>query len=519
MLDDIKTLLAKLTPSELAEVTNGANAATAGMVVIPNPGKQTMAHESKADIIGYGGSGGSGKTALAVALSSNPGLHLRSIIFRRESTQTDGMIAFAKEVIGERARYNGSDLEFNWEDGKSLKFAGLPGYDDWRKHAGRERDLMVFDEAAEFLEGQVSSLMAWNRGPDGIHCQILLPSNPPRSADGAWYKVWFAPWLDKAFPNPAKDGELRWCVYRRGQTIWVDGPEPQEMDGETVYPKSRTFIHAQLADNPYRNTSSYIASLQALPETLSKQMLYGDFEAGEQDGAWQTVPTDWIRQAQRRWTPQPPVGVPMCCIGSDIAQGGADQTMLAIRHDGWYAPLIPTPGVDTPDGKAAAGVIVKHRRDNADVVVDLGGGWGGDCHAHLNGNGVKSIGYMGDKSSHKRTQDGTLPFSNVRSEAYWQFREALDPSQFGGSPIALPDDPLLVQELCAPTYAVGSQGIQVLAKDKVTAMIGRSPDRADAVVMAWWRGAKLSSMPQGMWKPPRKQTQSQRHTEARGRYT
>jgi hypothetical protein len=335
--------------------------------------------------------------------------------------------------------------------------------------------------------------MAWNRGPEGVHCQILLPSNPPRSADGAWYKVWFAPWLDKNYPNPAKDGEIRWCVYRRGQTIWVDGPEPIEIEGEKVFPKSRTFIHAQLSDNPYRNTESYIASLQALPDTLSKQMLYGDFEAGEQDGAWQAIPTDWIRQAQRRWTPTPPVGVPMCCIGSDIAQGGADQTVLAPRYDGWYAKLKVIPGADTPDGPSAAAEIVKVRRDECAVVIDLGGGWGGDCHAHLSKNGIESIGYMGVKASHKRTADQTLKFSNIRTEAYWQFREALDPSQENGSPIALPDDPLLVQELCAPIYKVGSHGVELESKDKVAAKIGRSPDRADAVVMAWWRGARAQT--------------------------
>lgn len=427
-------------------------------------------------------------TYLSIAKAINAGQHQRSIIFRREGTQADGMIASAREVVAGDARYNGTDLEFSWPDGRSLKFAGLPNADDWRKHAGRERDLMVFDEAAEFLEEQVASLQAWNRGPADVHCQIILPSNPPRSSDGAWYRVWFAPWLDKSFPNPAADGEIRWCVYRKGETIWVDGPEPVMIDGETILPKSRTFIHAKLSDNPYRDTDEYRASLQALPSVLSAQMLHGDFDAGASDDEWQIIPTDWVRQAQRRWRPSPPPGVPLSCVSQDVAQGGNDKTVTVRRFDWWFSRCDVVDGEKTPDGRSAAAEVFKVLRDDADVVIDLGGGWGGDCLAHLVANGVDATGYMGIKATHERSRCGKFKFTNVRSYAYWSLREALDPHQDGGSPLALPDDPLLVQELCAVTYSLTPHGIQALAKDKVKDKIGRSPDRADAVVMAWWQG-------------------------------
>lgn len=520
LLDDLMSRVTALPPAEQAEFVRRTNRDTASLKIVPNVGPQTMAYLSTADIIGYGGAGGSGKTHLSLAKAINPNQHQRSIIFRRESTQTDGMIASAKDVVGADARYNGSDLEFTWPDQRNLKFAGLPQIDDWRKHAGRERDLMVFDEAAEFLEVQVSSLLAWNRGPEDQHCQVILPSNPPRSADGAWYKIWFAPWLDIGFKNPAKPGEIRWAIYRRGETIWVDGPDPILIDGELVYPKSRTFIPGRLEDNPYRDTLEYRASLQALPDVLSRQMLYGDFDAGAVDDAWQTIPTQWVKDAMRRWKPNHPVGVPMCAIGADIAQGGADQTVLAPRHDGWFAPLIVAKGEDTPDGKSAAGMVVKHRRDGAHVVVDLGGGWGGDCLAHLIANSIEAKGYMGVKTTSQRTEDRTLKITNTRSLAYWRFREALDPSQPDGSPIMLPDDVLLLQELCAPTYAVTTHGIAVEAKDKVCARIGRSPDRADAVVMSWLHGRHAPHEDsQAMLKRlPGASKQQQRHAAARSRY-
>ena len=496
-LDDLLGRINELTPADKSELVKIAVASTKDLKIIPNIGPQTTAYFSEADIILYGGAGGSGKSFLSLALAIQK--HKRSIIFRRESTQTDGLIAAAKEVIGDDARFNGSDLEFTWPDGRSCKFAGLPAPDDWRKHAGRERDLFIYDEAAEFLEVQVASLFAWNRGPEGVHCQVVLASNPPRSAEGAWVKKWFAPWLDIRYQKPAASGEIRWAIYRNNETTWVDGPEPITIDGETVHPKSRTFIRATLTDNPYRNTDTYRASLQTLPDVLRRQMLHGDFEAGEEDNAFQTIPTSWVRAAQQRWRSTQPVGVPMCAIGVDVAQGGNDNTVIATRYDGWYPPLKVYPGKATPDGKAVGGLVVQHRRNDAKVIIDIGGGWGGDAYAHLRENGIDTVGYMGVKQSLRRTVDNQLKFTNVRTEAYWRFREALDESQDGGSPIQLPEDPELVADLCAPSYKVGPNGISVEAKVDVVKRLGRSPDKGDAVVMAWWAGTKQSNI-EGGWK-------------------
>lgn len=490
-LDQVLAAYEALPEQAKEAVKADAIAATKHMRFLALPGPQTDAYLSDADILLYGGSAGSGKTGLIVGLPVNE--HQRGIIFRRESSQTDGLIAFAKEVIGDTARFNGQDNEFNWPDGRNLKFAGMKEPDDWRKHAGRERDYIGFDEGAEFLEQQVSSILAWLRAEPGKRCRVVFASNPPRSSDGAWMIEWFAPWLDKQYPNPAKAGELRWAVMAAGKTVWVDGPGEHVIKGETYTAMSRTFIPAALKDNPYRNTAEYRARLQSLPEPLRSQLLYGEFGAGQEDGLWQAVPTAWVHAAMQRWEPTPPAGVPMCSIGTDVAQGGADKTVLAWRHDGWYAPLLAVPGEQTPNGTDVAGLVISKRRDGAKVVIDIGGGWGGDAYAHLKANDVDVVSFMGVKPSLRRTQDNQLRFANVRTEAWWQFREALNPDQQNGSPICLPDDRELLADLTAPTYTIGSNGIQLEPKDKLVKRLGRSPDRADAAVMAWWAGARAAS--------------------------
>jgi hypothetical protein len=458
------------------------------------PGPQADAYNSLADILLYGGQAGGGKTALEVGLAQE---HKNSIIFRRQASQTDGLEAFGKEIYGSSG-FNGTDMEWNWPGGRSLKLAGLNEPGDWVKHAGRPRDLLAFDEAGDFLLQQVGPLIAWNRGPVGQRCRIVFGSNPPRSADGYWLTVWFAPWLDLHHPWRAEPGELRWAVLLdEGSGLfphWVDGAEPVEINGEMRRPMSFTFVPAKAADNLYLPADYEQKNLDNLPEPLRSQLKYGDFAAGVQDELNQCIPTEWVKAAQRRWKPQPFPGVPMCAIGVDVAQGGTDKTVLAIRYDDWFAALQAIPGAETPGGADVAGRVMAKRLDGAKVVVDLGGGWGGDALKHLALNNIDAVGYMGVNPSVRRTRDNLLRFANIRTEAYWTLREALDPNQPGGATMALPDDKELLADLTAPTFSTasgkGGMTIHLEAKDKLVKRLGRSPDKGDAVVMSWWAGAK-----------------------------
>jgi hypothetical protein len=101
---------------------------------------------------------------------------------------------------------------------------------------------------------------------------------------------------------------------------------------------------------------------------------------------------------------------------------------------------------------------------------------------------------MGVKDSQRRTKDNQLKFFNMRTEVHWRFREALDPDQEGGSSICLPPDRELLADLTAPTYEVKPGGIiAVESKEKLVKRLGRSPNRGDAVLMAWHSGAKMAS--------------------------
>jgi hypothetical protein len=167
--------------------------------------------------------------------------------------------------------------------------------------------------------------------------------------------------------------------------------------------------------------------------------------------------------------------------------------VLAPRYDAWFAPLIKVEGRDIPkleSGSTIALTAIKHRRNNALIVIDMGGGFGGGAYEMLKANEIPLRAYKGNEASTKKTKDGQLKFFNVRSQAIWQFREALDPDQPGGSQMMLPDDPELLADLCAPTFEPDLKTMKVENKEDVRKRLGRSTNKGDAVIMAWFDGAK-----------------------------
>jgi hypothetical protein len=493
MLQEVLDRVRALDPASRAALTREVMEATKGLRWVPNPGPQTLAYHSEADELFYGGEAGGGKTDLAVGLALTA--HERALILREFNEDARSLGERLLQIVGSDEGWNGQYLRWKGDD-RLIEFAGVPNEKDKQRHKGDPHDLIVFEEVGDFFESQYTFIIGWNRSTTpGQRCRVVATGNPPTRAKGLWVIKRWAAWLDPAHPRPAQEGELRWYTTDEdGRDVEVDGPGPHWIGGEEVTAKSRTFIRARLSDNPDLAATNYAATLAALPKELRDAYRDGKFDASLKDDPHQTIPTSWIRLAQARWTAKPPQGVPMCAIGVDASGGGDDPMVLAPRHDGWFAPLREVPGKEIPVdriGPHCAGIVVSYRRDDALVIVDMGGGYGGSMHDHLKANGVEVQQYKGAEATTRRSRDGKLKFVNVRSAAYWMFREALDPAQEGGSPIALPESPELVADLTAPTFEVTPHGIRVEPKDRVVERLGRSTDAGDAVVMSWWAGPKM----------------------------
>lgn len=489
LLEEITQKLGALSPEDKKAVVADAVAATAAYKWIPSPGPQTQAYFSPADCLLYGGEPGGGKSQLLLGLAFN--CHQRSLIMRRQYGDLERLIEDALKIHGGRDGFNGSPPpRLRISDDKVINFRAAQRIGDEQGTMGQGRDLLGLDEATHFAESQVRFLMGWVRSEDPTQrCRTVLATNPPLAAEGLWVNKMFAPWLDPNHPNPAKPGELRWVVSdEEGKDEWVNGPDDvRVIRGKVIRPTSRTYIPSSVRDNPYYAASDYERQLDAMPEPY-RSLLMGGFQTSFKDADFQVIPTAWITAAQERWKPDGYKSFHMTAMAFDPAGGGADAAELACRHGGWYAELITAKGEDTADGSMSAATIVKHRRDNAPVIVDVGGGYGGAVTLRLKDNGIPHIGFNGAASSTKHTKDSQLKFANKRAEAWWKFREELDPDQQGGSVIALPPDPELRADLAAPTYEVAARGILIESKDDLRKRLGRSPGKGDAVVMCLSEG-------------------------------
>lgn len=407
--------------------------------------------------------------------------HHYSIIYRRQSVQLQAIIRRVTEILGGRDGYNGQDKIWRVSQGQVLEFGSCNNLGDEQGYQGRPHDLKGFDEITHFLEAQFRFLIGWMRSDDpNVRQRVICAGNPPLDSDGEWVNRFWGAWLDEDHPNPAKPGELRWYTTHpeTGEDVECPSSNAVEIEGEICEPMSRTFIPSSVEDNPFLMKTGYKRTLQALPEPLRSMMLKGDFKAGKNDDPWQVIPSDWVTAAQDRWTPDGGRGIPMDSIGVDPARGGDDETVIAPRHGHWFAELSVHPGMATPNGPIVASLVLVDRRDDAPVHVDVIG-IGSSVYDHLEGNGIHVIGVNGAERSHARDVTHNLAYMNKRAEVWWSLREALDPSR--NILIALPPDPKLRADLCAPRWKLTQRGIQVESKEDLIKRLGRSPDRGDAV--------------------------------------
>jgi hypothetical protein len=352
----------------------------------PNPGPQTMALESQADELFYGGAAGGGKSDLLLGLAALN--HQYSIIFRRVFPSLRGIIERSRKLYNsqntthQKDSYNEQLHLWRLANGKIIEFGSIQYLKDIENYRGNPHDFYGFDEITEFLKFMYQFPTAWNRSTiPGQRSRVVATGNPPSNQDGQWVIDYWGPWLDPHHPNPAEPGELRWFVSLDGESKeWPDST-PFDYKGELVIPRSRTFIPALLSDNPYQEGTNYRSVLQSMPEPFRSQMLYGDFNISVNDDPWQVIPTQWVRLAQERWLnfqadlERGVEGVEMpqqTALGVDVARGGKDFTVLVERRGNWIGEPYKLPGKDTPESDPVVREIMVRQKDTCQMVnIDL----------------------------------------------------------------------------------------------------------------------------------------------------
>ncbi len=508
-LDEILAKVNALPEKEQQALKKLADATTKGMLWIPNPGPQTDAYRSKADLLYYGGAAGGGKSQLLIGLAANE--HRVSRLFRRQFKDIDGEGGLAPamgDIVGSMRGYNSQKhvwkLPKDMTGGvdRAIEFAAFETAKDAEAYQGRAADFYGFDEAVQFQEEIVEFIMGWNRTAiPGQRCRVVLASNPPLTPEGLWIFDWFAPWLDPEYADPlrkgpAKPGELRWFAKVNGITVevesdWVGYIEDSQGRQVEVRPKSRTFIPAALSDNPDLMDSGYASQLASLPAHLQDALLRGKFATTLTDADRQIIPTEWVLKAQERWmlrqnetVPGSSIYKPMSALGVDVASGGEDRMICAPLHQATFGRHSAKPGSEVKQASEKFAFVMSCARDDPQFNVD-NNGYGDDLCSALESNNfdVRRI-----KASHgptRKAKDGR-EFENLRAQLIWEFRQSLCPET--GDGMALPPGRDILLELTSfremPREDM-RKVIRVESNDDIKKRIGRSPDIAWAYFFAW----------------------------------
>ena len=247
------TALALRVDRKLEKTSAGVLApADLGTLWTPRSDPQRMALESEADEVYYGGAAGGGKTDLLIGAALTQ--HRRSVIFRREYAQHSAIIDRVTEVlapIADQVAYNGTERRWRLPGSRILELGAAQHEDSVRKWRGRPHDGKFFDELPEFTEAQYLFFCGLGAdhgpGPAGPDDRGRQPADRRRRrvGDPALGAV-----AGRAAPEPGRARAS--CAGSSGSTARTPrskGRSRSSWKGETLYPRSRTFIPAKLADN------------------------------------------------------------------------------------------------------------------------------------------------------------------------------------------------------------------------------------------------------------------------------
>lgn len=199
------------------------------------------------------------------------------------------------------------------------------------------------------------------------------------------------------------------------------------------------------------------------------------------------IADEWIAAARSRWDVHvaeyglgPREGL-RPTLGLDVAELGSDSNVLVVRYGGWVEPLVDWSGVDPLETARRAGALYETTQALR-IHVDATG-VGAGAYAELVRQGCRASRVMVASAATQTAEEGV--FDRQRDQLFWALREWLRTD----TGAMLPPDEALLEELRVIQYEVKNGRIKVQSKEGahgLSALLGRSPDRMDALAMTFY---------------------------------
>lgn len=237
------------------------------------------------------------------------------------------------------------------------------------------------------------------------------------------------------------------------------------------------------------------------------------------------LPLTWLEMALSKNWPDEEFEPARISLGADIASDGGDEFVIAQRVGMRASVVHHSVGAANENAEDVADVIWKFLldavalhsewgiEDTVRVKIDsIGVGWGvvGILEKRVAANGTRAE-IVGVNVA--ETADDPEKFDRVRAELWWNLRKLIQPTRrrvAGASvfadleapyeytgPVRLSIDTRTLAQLTAPMYRPDSSGRVTIEKKKEIKKRtgGRSPDRGEAILLAFYEPKRTFSLP------------------------
>lgn len=237
------------------------------------------------------------------------------------------------------------------------------------------------------------------------------------------------------------------------------------------------------------------ARLWGVTSSIYQSKVEGKFPEDSDDGA---VPFSWAQACRSlELLDEDPV-----CAGLDVAGTGQDRTVLRERR-GRRAGRERVWQEESDTVALATDVAISLREWGAKrITVDaegVGHGMVSELKRISTKHRAKPTEALHDAEvvafraagRPTSTADGLL-FLNLRAQLYWHAREL---SRLRLWDLGAVDDDDVLAELCAPRYEIQNGKVKIEKKKDLKKRLGVSPDRAEALLLAFWEAHAEASLP------------------------
>ncbi len=360
------------------------------------------------------------------------------------------------------------------------------------KFSGKHQEHMLFvidegDAVPDEVHKGIESCMS-----GGVKVRLLIMLNP-RQASGAVYRMQRDHTANivhlSAFRHPnviSGENKIPGCVDRKTtvrrihqwtRLLKID----EKADKDTVFTLP-DFLVGVKAQRPGGGKYPPLApgNYKIINPAFS-YMVLGRYPAQAVD---QLISREWISAARARYDVYvakygevPPVAVPGV-MGLDCAEMGDDLNAAVARYGGYLSLFETWGGIDTIE-TGSRGVDFYNNQPNIDSAYVDGTGVGVGVAPHMAKLKCVAVSIKVASTPTFKTELGE--FRKLRDQLWWQLREwyRID------SGAMCPPDEEYIEELTCPTYEVKEGKIVVMSQDDIKQILGRSPNKADAVRMTF----------------------------------